>query len=76
MIEKCHAAEAAKEKFKKGELFMKKATEDFCIECGEKTEFSYDGEQWVCMQCGSHNSQGDLIDSIPTISDDDLEHGK
>jgi anaerobic ribonucleoside-triphosphate reductase len=55
---------------------MKKATEDCCIECGEKTEFSYDGEQWVCMKCGSHNSQGDLIDSIPTLSDDDLEHSK
>jgi anaerobic ribonucleoside-triphosphate reductase len=59
-----------------GMLSLGKKIEDFCIECGETTEFSYDGEQWVCQKCGSHNSQGDFEDSIPTLSDDDLERGK
>jgi ribosomal protein S27AE len=52
---------------------MEKKTEDFCVECGEITEFSYDGEQWLCLKCGSHNSQGDFNDSIPTMIDDESE---
>lgn len=54
-------------------LSMEKKTEDFCVECGEITEFSYDGEQWLCLKCGSHNSQGDFNDSIPTMIDDESE---
>jgi ribosomal protein L37AE/L43A len=60
---------------RRGKLSMEKKkekkNEEFCIECGETAEFLYDGEQWVCQICGSHNSQGDLADSIPTISDDE-----
>lgn len=52
---------------------IEKNIQEYCIECGEKTEFLYDGEQWVCKNCGSHNSQGIIDDSIPTINDEELD---
>jgi hypothetical protein len=36
----------------------------YCIECGEITDFHFDGEDWVCQNCGSFNSQGDPNDSV------------
>ena len=51
---------------------MKKNLE-FCTACGEMTEFTYDGEQWVCQNCGSFDSQGDFNDSLPPYPDDETE---
>ena len=45
---------------------MEGRIKDFCIECGNISEFFYDGEQWVCLTCGSHDSMGDQVDSIPS----------
>ncbi len=44
---------------------------DFCTECGEITDFDYDGEQWVCLNCGSHDSQGQFDDSFPQSYDEE-----
>ncbi len=44
---------------------------DFCIECGKITEFDYDGEQWVCLNCGGYDSQGQFDDSLPQNYDDE-----
>ncbi|HPF44300.1 MAG TPA: hypothetical protein PKV15_06330 [Syntrophomonadaceae bacterium] len=43
---------------------------DFCIECGEITDFDYNGEQWICLNCGSYDSQGQFNDSIPEADED------
>ncbi|UWG95755.1 hypothetical protein LPY66_12615 [Dehalobacter sp. DCM] len=50
---------------------MENMIQDFCIECGVTSDFFYDGEQWVCKNCGSHNSQGIMIDSIPSNNDEE-----
>ncbi len=44
---------------------MKNETEQFCVECGKTARFIFEDEQWICEDCGSYNSQGDLEDSIP-----------
>ncbi len=49
---------------------MGKDNEEFCMECGEMAEFTYDGEQWICQKCGSYDSQGDFNESIPIAGDD------
>ncbi|WP_368292599.1 hypothetical protein [Dehalobacter sp. TBBPA1] len=52
---------------------MEKKVQEYCIECGEVTEFLYDGEEWLCKNCGSHNSQGVMNDSIPLNNDDEQD---
>ncbi|HWQ70728.1 MAG TPA: hypothetical protein VN370_00265 [Desulfitobacteriaceae bacterium] len=36
----------------------------YCVECGESAEFLFDGQDWICRNCGSFNSQGDPGDSV------------
>lgn len=52
---------------------MKGKEERFCVECGEMSEFTYDGEQWMCQNCGCYDSQGDFSDSLPLYDDDEFD---
>jgi len=58
-------------KQEKGDDAMTTKVVDFCTECGEITDFDYDGEQWVCLNCGSHDSQGQFDDSLPQSYDEE-----
>jgi ribosomal protein S27AE len=53
----------------KEEAQMKGKEERFCVECGEMSEFVYDGEQWMCLNCGVMNRR--VIQAIPPLYDDD-----
>lgn len=46
---------------------------EYCVECGEMAEFIYDGEQWMCTNCGCYNSQGGFSDTDPIGGDDGLD---
>lgn len=46
---------------------------EYCVECGEMAEFIYDGEQWMCMNCGCYNSQGGFSETDPIGSGDGSE---
>jgi hypothetical protein len=50
---------------------MQDTLEEYCVECGEIVEFTYNGEQWMCLNCGSYDSQGGFSDTDPVYSDDD-----
>jgi anaerobic ribonucleoside-triphosphate reductase len=54
---------------------MKIIIEEYCIECGEIVDFTYNGEQWLCLNCGSYDSQGGFSDTDPMYgTDDDSEN--
>ncbi len=48
---------------------MENTINAFCSECGEFAEFIYDEDDWICQNCGGHNTQGDPIDSLPPVDD-------
>lgn len=50
---------------------MGKKNIEFCTMCGEMAEFLYDGEQWVCQNCGSFDCQGEFNESLPPFDNED-----
>ena len=52
---------------------MENTIEEYCVGCGEISEFLYNGEQWMCLNCGSYDSQGGFSDTDPISLDDDSE---
>jgi hypothetical protein len=54
-------------------LPMQNVIEEYCVECGEMVQFSYNGEQWMCLNCGSYDSQGGFGDTDPVYSGDDAD---
>lgn len=55
----------------KEEVYMGKKNIEFCTMCGEMAEFLYDGEQWVCQNCGSFDCQGEFSESLPPFDNED-----
>jgi len=52
---------------------MANKVNSYCTACGEDTHFNYYGEEWVCLSCGSINTQGKHNDPDSPYTDEVLD---